>query len=235
MLRGVGRGLPGAMVLGWRGCLAIRGFRGVLLRGVAAVGLVAVLAPQVFRVVQDRPGVLPPEPVLGWLGPAQLSVPIFAVQYAAVVMTVWAVVLRPVVVVRGLHALAMIVALRMTTIALVPLNPPPGLQPLVDPVNQLVYPGDAPLTRDLFFSGHTAVMVLLVLLAPPGWPRRILTVAAFAVAVMLLAQHAHWTIDVLAAPLFVALAWWLSGISAGPGLPERAPLPRQSGRTPPRP
>ncbi|MBM9466008.1 phosphatase PAP2-related protein [Nakamurella leprariae] len=200
----------------WRRAWRSTSWRRELAVGLAAAALLTVVVPQVFRAVEHRPGAVPGDAVLAWLGPAQLSGPIFALQYTALAVVLLGLRRRPRLVVRGLHAAVFMVALRMTTIGLVPLDPPPDLVLLVDPVNQLLYPGAEPLTRDLFFSGHTAVMTLLVLLARPRWMRWPLIGAAVAVAGMLLAQHVHWTVDVLAAPVFTLLAWWLSGRTTSP-------------------
>ncbi|TKV60354.1 hypothetical protein FDO65_01155 [Nakamurella flava] len=187
----------------------------------------AFLVPAVFAAVRQRPGAVPWEPVLPHLPALQLSVPIFTVQYATIALVAVRLVRRPGLLPRAVHAVALLVTLRMVTIGMVALDPPPDLVTLQDPINQLLYGGIEPLTRDLFFSGHTALMVLLVFLAGPGAARRLAAAAAVAVAVMLVLQHVHWTIDVLAAPAFAALAWWVSGRTApavsgvGPASPGR--------------
>ena len=47
-----------------------------------------------------------------------------------------------------------------------PLDPPPGMIVLEDPLVQLFGGASRPLTRDLFFSGHTSTMFLLFLAVP---------------------------------------------------------------------
>jgi hypothetical protein len=73
--------------------------------------------------------------------------------------------------------------------------------PLSDPVVEFFGSSGATLTRDLFFSGHTATLVLLGL----GMPVRIFSFALFVlaggVALCVLWQHVHYTIDILVAPL----------------------------------
>ncbi|HEX3386290.1 MAG TPA: phosphatase PAP2-related protein, partial [Mucilaginibacter sp.] len=57
--------------------------------------------------------------------------------------------------------------------------------------------------KDLFFSGHTSTMVLIYLCLQKRTDKLIALIAAFAVACLLLVQHIHYTIDVLAAPVVV--------------------------------
>jgi len=43
------------------------------------------------------------------------------------------------------------------------------------------------------------------------WLRRVLVLATVAIGFLVLVQHAHYTYDVLAAPFFAALSFWLAG------------------------
>lgn len=208
----------------WAGVVRSGRWRGQLAVGVAASAALAVVVPAVFAAIRHRRGVVPWEPLLGHLPAMQLSVPIFAVQYVALTLLLVRVVRRPDLLPRVVHAICLLVALRMVTIGIVALDPPPDLVELRDPINQLVYGGTEPLTRDLFFSGHTALMVLVAFVVAPGVTRWWAIGAAAAVALLLLGQHVHWTVDVVAAPAFAALAWWLSGRTApagAPGAPDR--------------
>jgi hypothetical protein len=91
---------------------------------------------------------------------------------------------------------------RFVTLSVVALDPPPGLVPLVDPLSSAFLAGAA-ITKDLFFSGHTSTMVLIFLCLEKRTDKIIALIAAFAVACLLLVQHIHYTIDVLAAPMVV--------------------------------
>ena len=83
---------------------------------------------------------------------------------------------------------------------LVPLEPLPLMINLGDPlVESLIYSGRQN-TKDLFFSGHTATIALFGFVFPRGVLRRRYLSAAATIGV-LLAQHAHFSIDVLGAPV----------------------------------
>ena len=90
---------------------------------------------------------------------------------------------------------------RMASIGLISLNPPAGLIPLADPITNQFY-GIHYITHDLFFSGHTTT-VFLIFLCLKKKPDRIYSLlASVALGFLLLVQHVHYTIDVLAAPVF---------------------------------
>ncbi len=179
----------------------------------------ALLLPGLFALsaffvwLEGRPGLLLPDPLLDRLGPADVSVPTFAILYATILVTVGRSLHEPLRVIRGLHAYAMLLAMRMGAMALVTLEPPPGFVPLADAFTQLFYPGPEPFDKDLFFSGHTATLGLMALIATTRAGRLWSAFATLAVGVLVIVQHAHYTVDVLAAPLFAWLAWRLSAVT----------------------
>ena len=103
--------------------------------------------------------------------------------------------------------------MRFVTLSVVALDPPPGLIPLVDPLGSVFY-GNAAITKDLFFSGHTATMVLIFLCLERRTDKIIALIAAFAVAYLLLVQHIHYTIDILAAPIVVYACYRVNPLSS---------------------
>ncbi|MFX7751990.1 phosphatase PAP2-related protein, partial [Acinetobacter baumannii] len=90
------------------------------------------------------------------------------------------------------------------TISLVPLNPPQGLIPLIDPLTNIFYGGKF-ISKDLFYSGHTATLFLMSLCLQKQSEKILALIASIAVAVMVLIQHVHYSIDVLAAFPFAYL------------------------------
>jgi len=90
---------------------------------------------------------------------------------------------------------------------LVPLEPPIGIIPLRDPFVEGAFYDNKVLVKDLFFSGHTSNMVLLTLFMDIKWIKIILVFASAAVAYLLLVQHVHYAIDIIAAPFFAYLAY----------------------------
>jgi hypothetical protein len=91
----------------------------------------------------------------------------------------------------------------------VPLNPPEGLIPLIDPISNLAYGRAEYITKDLFFSGHTSSQFLIFLCLTNKGDKMIALFSAILVGSMVLIQHVHYSIDVLAAPVFTYGCYWL--------------------------
>lgn len=199
---------------GWRLDWARPAFRrSWLLMLVLLFGVVVPSVPAYFRYVQSRPGYRLADPLLALVPRHDVSNAIFLLIWGAVVIGVGWLCFHPRLFLRGLWALLILTLLRMLTIVAVPLEPPLGLVPLVDPLTARLFQTSAAavITKDLFFSGHTATVVLLALAVRGRWWRGALGLLAVAVGVLVLVQRVHYSYDVLAAPLFALLAYWLGG------------------------
>jgi hypothetical protein len=94
----------------------------------------------------------------------------------------------------------------MTAMYLVALEPPSTMIPLTDPFAEYFTTGSV-MTKDLFFSGHTATLFFLFLITEKKLLRFLFLCASIAIAVLVILQHVHYTIDVLAAPFFTYAAY----------------------------
>ncbi len=206
--------------MGWRASWAEARFRVELaLTGVALVGVMTAQAA--FMAWNEvRPGAVLDDPVLELFTPRDLSIVTFAIIYASLVFGLAVLMCRPPLVLRAVQAYVVIVAVRIAMMAVTPLEPPPEIIPLRDPVVELATSGAA-LTRDLFFSGHTATVLLLAFAAPRRGQRALLAVAGAAVALLTVRQHAHYVVDVLVAPFVAYGCWRLCGLWRPPVPPGR--------------
>lgn len=197
---------------GWPGAWRQPAFRVRLLLVLGLLlGLLALL-PRFFAFVQARPGTVLPDPLLAALPAHDVSGVTFGVIYGSIALAVVYLLPRPRLLLRALWAYWLLHLFRTLTLWLLPLEPPVGLVLLRDPlVDQFVYAAQTPITKDLFFSGHTATVLLLAWAVGPGWRRKLLAAAAVAVGLLVLVQHTHYTYDVLAAPLFAWISFWLAG------------------------
>jgi hypothetical protein len=96
--------------------------------------------------------------------------------------------------------------MRMTTLYLFPLEPDGNMVPLSDPFVDRLFYGDQVVTKDLFFSGHVSVLMMLAFVADTFFLKRVFATVAIIVGLSMLIQHAHYTIDIIAAPFFA----WIS-------------------------
>lgn len=189
----------------WKDVLGDR--RGVLRLLFTIIGLVVTLVAyaRFLARVELRQGVAFIDPVHAIMGPVDLTWPIFIMLYGALLITVTMLMRHPGALVMGLQAYTFQVATRMLMMWAMPLDPPPTMIALTDPIVSSVTSGGPPLTRDLFYSGHVAILVVASMVMPQRWARIALVVLAVAMGVCVILQHVHYTVDVLVAP-FVAMA-----------------------------
>lgn len=160
-------------------------------------------------VVELRQGVVLADPLLPLFTPTDLTWITFALIYGGLLFAIMTLVPQPSLLLRMIAAYIILVLIRIVCMYAVPLDPPPGMIPLVDPLVELFGASGKTLTRDLFFSGHTATLFLLGLGLPVRHQSVLLFLATGAVALCVLVQHVHYTIDVLVAPLAAYTAFRL--------------------------
>lgn len=185
-----------------------------LVLSFTALAIVLIGYTQFLAFNETRQGAVLADPVLASLPTADLSIPIFAVIYGAIALAFVTLARHPERLIRTLHAYTLLMLVRIAAMYAAPLAPPPGMIALHDPVAGLG-PG-AQLRQDLFFSGHTATLALLALAAVRPALRWAFTLAALAVAFMVLVQHCHYTVDVLAAPFFAYGCYRIATARGGP-------------------
>ncbi len=197
----------------WPAAWAAPAFRWRLLLVLLLIfgGLVPVV-PSFYHWLQQRPGHVLPDPLLPLLPRRNVAPAIFTLMYGASLACIGFVLRRPALLLRGFWAYFLLQSVRMGVLWLVPLEPPLTALPLPDPfMDNVFHTQAAPITKDLFFSGHTATATLLALAVRGRWWRGSLFAVAAAVGVLVLVQRVHYTYDVLAAPLFAGLAYWAAG------------------------
>ena len=192
---------PGDVTEAWRDAWSEQRFRvEAMVTPVALIAVLAVMA-RFLTWVQTRPGVVLPDPVLSLVPPRDVTWVTFGLVYVGLLTTFALLLPYPRRLMAGAQAYALMVLFRMGVMVVTPLEAPPGTIPLRDPLVQILGTGEV-LTRDLFFSGHTATLALLTLLAPGRASRRFFAVCTVLVAACVLWQHVHYTVDVLVAPFF---------------------------------
>lgn len=197
----------------WRSAWREPSFRAAMFAAAVAAVPIALGLPIFFDHIGAKPGAYPPDPLLAVVGPVDVTWLTFIVLYGGITIAVTRVLRQPLLIARGLHAYAILQLLRAVCMELWTLEPPKDIIPLIDPVTAAFYPGGIPFLKDLFFSGHTATLALTVCLARTRSERWMMITATITVGALVILQHVHWTVDVLAAPVFVWLAWRASAFS----------------------
>lgn len=155
-----------------------------------------------FAYIQKRQGVVLNDWLLARIPPHNVSWLIFTLIWGMALLILIRAINNPSIYITYCWTLIFVYSVRFVTLSLVALDPPTGMVPLVDPLSSVFY-GNVSITKDLFFSGHTTTMFLIFLCLEKRMDKIIALIAAFAVACLLLVQHIHYTIDVLAAPIVV--------------------------------
>ena len=164
--------------------------------------LMLVLYSRFAAFVETRTGVVLDDPILQWIPTVDLTWPIFAIVYGGVLSGILTLVRYPDALLLAMRSYALLLLVRIGAMYVAPLAPPEGMILLSDPIAG-VGPGGA-LTNDLFFSGHTATLFLFSLVSVSSFLRRTFLSLTVLLGGMLLLQHVHYTLDVIAAPFF---AW----------------------------
>ncbi|WP_158799697.1 phosphatase PAP2-related protein [Pedobacter sp. L105] len=194
--------------LSWRFAWDYPAFRVKLLLGIFVMGMIVFYLQDFFLLIQPRSGVLLNDWVLNELPARDVSSYIFLILYPASGFFFWRMRKNSTNCITALWGYVFLCSVRMITIAMVPLDAPKHLIHLSDPFSIIFY-GANPITKDLFFSGHTATLFLVGLCLEDKREKAIIFAATAVLAVLLLIQHVHYTVDVLAAPFFSYLFWYM--------------------------
>ena len=158
--------------------------------------------------IERRSGVILADPVLQLFTPVDVTWMTFLLIYLSVILAIIFLSREPRRLMVAMQAYIIMILMRMLSMYLIPLDPPPLLIPLADPFVESLSSGT--LTRDLFFSGHTATLFLFYLTASHQLLRRIFLLFTILVGICVLIQHVHYTIDVVAAPFYSYTCYRLS-------------------------
>lgn len=153
-----------------------------------------------------REGLYFDDPVFHWYKAKDYSWAIMLPLYVAITFFIYFYRHQPLKLTRLATAYALAIAFRMVTLYFLPFYADADAVKLYDPIlNNFVYPNNY-VARDLFFSGHAALMLLMMWTMPKGVWRRIYLVIAVIISTFLVLQKVHFSIDILAAPIFSLIA-----------------------------
>lgn len=193
------------MIKAWQTALQVKRFRIKIIIVCFLLAFCALIAPCLFQFIQMRDGHLLNDFLLSKLPAFDLSIWIFTLLYFLIITSIVVLSFNPQRFLLALHAYVILTILRYATILLIPLEPPVDMVELIDPfVSYFFY--QETITKDLFFSGHTSILVLLALSTTNRHLKIVLYVSTVAIGSMLLLQHVHYSIDVFFAPFFSWLA-----------------------------
>jgi membrane-associated phospholipid phosphatase len=197
---------PATVTERWKDALRTPRFRCRVAVTLLALAAVLLALKSFLRWNETRPGKVLFDPVLALFPPVDLTWPIFLLVYGGVIGGLILLARDTERLLRAVQGYVLVIFLRIVIILLFPLEPPASMISLQDPVVQFFGGMAATPNKDLLFSGHTATMFLLYLNVSGRRARRVFLGGTLAVAVSLLLQHVHYTIDVLVAFLIAYAA-----------------------------
>jgi len=185
----------------WQNVFSHRNFRIAFVTSIAILIFALMLYSKFLNLNETRNGVSFEDPFLSWFNPINVTWLIFTLIYGGLILGLINLVRYPKYLLIAIQTYFLIIFIRILAMYSLPLNPTPHTIPLIDPFVQLFGSGKI-LMKDLFFSGHTATMVMLFLTAPTKKLKKIFLAGVFLVGAAVLIQHTHYSVDVIAAPFF---------------------------------
>ncbi len=187
----------------WSKAWQLKSFRNKTIISLFLVAIILLFLPSFFGFIEKREGIVLQDYVLDAIPPMDVSIPTFIVIWGMVLLVFFRIYQNPRLFLVIAYGFILMCLCRILTISLLPLNPPPGLITLKDPIANIAYGGNGTfITKDLFYSGHTGNMFLFFLCLEAKWDKIIALTASFLIGFLVLIQHIHYSIDVISAFIF---------------------------------
>jgi hypothetical protein len=194
----------------WLAAWSNKVFRMNFIGGLVLLAISMVATSYFFNYIQDsKSGIQLNDWILQRLPAVDVSVFIVSIMGSAAFLFAMRGLRNPNILLTFLFAIILELLARMVTITITGFLPPHNLIVLKDPMGSMLYQYRF-ISRDLFFSGHTAIVSLLYLCSLKKFDKYYTFLATISVACLLLIQHVHYTVDVMFAPLFAFGCFWLS-------------------------
>ena len=194
--------------MNWNEAFRNRKFRIEFIVTVILLVFILTSLAHFLNFIETREGVVLNDPLLKLFEPVDLTWLTFGLIYISIIAALFSFFNNPVLLLKAVQSYIILVAFRIIAIYLLPLNPPEKMIPLNDPIVEFFGTGQL-LTKDLFFSGHTATIFLLFLLADKKSFKAFFLIAAIVVGISVLLQHVHYSIDVFTAPFFAYCSFYI--------------------------
>jgi len=187
--------------MNWKDFLTDKKKQKELIISIPFIAAILIIFPQFLQFVEARQGVVFTDPILELFNPIDLTLLTFGLIYLSIIITIFSLAKKPERLLFGFQCYGLMVFFRLIVMYLLPLEAPVTLIPLNDPFVQLLGTGQI-LTKDLFFSGHTATLFLLFLIMGKRVIKIVFLTSTILVGIAVILQHVHYVVDVAVAPFF---------------------------------
>lgn len=171
------------------------------------LGGLLLFTPGYLDFIQQRPGIYIHDPLLDAFPAHDISWFTFTFIMGGAFIAFAYLIFFPEYLILAVQTYMLVTWMRMLAIYFTPWQEPHATIPLKDPFMAFFVYNHRVITRDLFFSGHVSFISSIALSMPNKLMKYIFWCFAVVVAVCILIQHVHYTVDVLFAPLFTLLAF----------------------------
>ena len=195
------------MAEAWKYFWRRKTFRVQFIISLCVLASFTIIFPRFFDFIEAKTGPVLNDPVLNFLPAADMTLVIFPLLYLAIISWILTSLQSPAVLLTGIQTYCLAMILWIFSITFLSLDPPLQYVPLGDPFVQLFTSGGRIISKDLFYSGHMTTVLICFYNIPKGMQKKIYFILAMVIALLLLIQHAHYTIDVIAAPFFTWLCF----------------------------
>ena len=163
----------------------------------------------VMTIFENRKGTQIHDKFLAMLPSIDSSNIIFILTYTVLIIFIITTISNPKLFIKAMQAYCLLMIMRTITIYLVPLEPPAGLIVLKDNISNYFMSGQSGkyVVKDLFFSGHVSTAALFCIFSENKQVKKWLIAFTTIIAVLILLQHVHYLMDVVAAPFFAFLSY----------------------------
>jgi hypothetical protein len=196
----------GEIKISWKPLWSSKVFRIHLLLTAVIVAVISHYCTLYISIWETRKGTRLLDPLLNHLVPHDFSTLIFCLVHSAFFISVFLNLAVPKELLKGLQAFSLLLLVRTISIYLVPLEAPTGMIYLQDPITALLLNNVNVVTKDLFFSGHISSMCLFIYFSQKKWWKTYMTFITPVLAGLILWQHVHYTVDIIAAPFFAFIS-----------------------------
>lgn len=198
------------MIHAWKMAFKNSSFRVRFILSFALLSVVLFFFASFLNYIELRQGHVFYDPVMNFFKPRDVSYFIFITTYTASVIGLVYAFFSPYTTLHLCQMYLLLTVFRIITLFFVPMDPPETIIPLKDVFLQhTFYETAGGNLKDLFFSGHTATLFLFFFLIRNIYLKWFFFIAAVCVAFGVVIQHVHYSYDVIAAPLFAFISYYI--------------------------
>lgn len=198
------------IISAWKNAFSNKTFRLKILLAPGLFLAYSAITQGIGNYVEARQGIHLEDKLLTFFPSVDFSAHIFLLLYTSLFALIITHLRKPFTILRVIEMHFFVAVVRQLCILMVALEPPAGMIVLRDLfLENTVYPHNAPLTKDLFFSGHVASIWIYFLCAKNSWLKAYLFIATFTMGFMILSMRVHYTYDVFGAMLITTIIYFL--------------------------